>query len=141
MRYLIVLICLSLSSFAFGQKTDTVDTRIVFSVDRLPEFKGGSATWQQFLSRTIDLNRTLEEMDSTQYVDFGVRQTAILEFTVCEDGLVCDIKVLNKDKISPAFAAEAVRVMKKSPKWQPAMKDNKPVRTRFRQNIVAVLED
>lgn len=79
-------------------------------------------------------------MDSTHYVDFGLRQTAILEFTVCEDGEVCEIDILNESKISPAFAEEAIRDMKRSPKWKPAMKNNQAVRTRFRQPITAILD-
>ncbi|MGO1596604.1 MAG: energy transducer TonB, partial [Sphingobacterium sp.] len=78
--------------------------------------------------------------DSAQYIDFGARQTAILEFRVYESGKVGDVQIINESDISPAFAHEARRVMERSPKWLPARKDNQPVVTRIRQSITAVLD-
>jgi len=141
MRLFITTILAILVSFATAQEKGKVDTSIVKDVDRIPEFNGGSRTWQQFLTNNIKLMDAIEMMDSTQYADFGAKQTAIMEFTVCEDGSVCDVDVINKDKLSPAFVEETLRVMKKSPKWKPALKNDKPVRTRFRQHITAVLID
>ncbi|WP_099371949.1 energy transducer TonB [Sphingobacterium sp. 1.A.5] len=140
MRFLIVIVLSFISSFGLAQSKSNVDTTIVRDVDVVPQFRGGQAAWQSFLQKTIDIRNAIEDMDSTQYVDFGLRQTAILEFTVCEDGEVCEIDILNESKISPAFAEEAIRVMKRSPKWKPAMKNNKAVRTRFRQPITAILD-
>ena len=130
---------LLLNSLGFAQISN--DTSIVRDVDIVPQFIGGPRGWQRFLENTIDIRHAISEMDSTQYLEFGPRQTAIMEFTVCEDGKVCEIEILNKSKISPAFAKEAIRVMERSPKWKPAVKDNKYVRTRFRQPITAILDE
>lgn len=115
------------------------DSLIVYDVDRYAQFRGGVTGWNRFVQENLDVRYIVSSIDSTTYVDYGLKQTAIMEFTVCEDGIVCDIEIVNKNKISPAFAEEALRVMKKSPKWTPALKDGRPVRTRFKQSIVAVL--
>ncbi len=126
----------------FAQEKGAVsrETGIVRVVDEVPQFPGGVRGWQLFLQRNLDITDAVRAMDSTAYVDYGLRQTASLEFTVCEDGKVCDIEIINKDKISPEFAREAIRVMKKSPKWQPGKLKGKTVRTRFRQSITAIME-
>ncbi|PRD51231.1 energy transducer TonB [Sphingobacterium gobiense] len=115
------------------------DSLIVYDVDTHAQFKGGITGWNLFVRDNLDIRDLVNSMDSTAYVDYGLKQTAIIEFTVCEDGVVCDIEIVNKDKISPEFAEEALRVMNRSPKWTPALKNGKAVRTRFKQSIVAVL--
>lgn len=115
------------------------DSLIVYDVDRYAQFEGGVTGWNRFVQENLDIRDLVRSIDSTTYVDYGLKQTAIMEFTVCEDGIVCDIEIVNKHKISPEFAEEALRVMKKSPKWTPALKNGTPVRTRFKQSIVAVL--
>lgn len=117
------------------------DTSVVDHVDVYPQFKGGVKRWNEFLSRNLDIREAIYAMDSTAYVDYGIKQTAILEFTVCENGEVCDVEIVNQHKISPEFAEEALRVMNKSPKWIPGLLEGKPVRTRFRQSVTAILEE
>lgn len=140
MRVLLVCMFISISLFANGQDKPIIDSSIVREVDAIAQFQGGQQGWQNFLERNMDISDAIMEMDSTQYVEYGLRQTAILEFTVCEDGKVCEFEIVNQSKISPAFANEALRVMKKSPKWTPAVKNKLPVRTRIRQPITAILE-
>lgn len=143
MRIILTFTGLLLASSAIAQeRIDSVklDTAIVRNVDKVPEFVGGVSAWSSFISRSFDAYDVISRLDSTDYVDFGIRQTAIMEFTVCEDGSICDIRVANKDKISPAFAKEVLRVMKRSPKWHPGLKNDKAVRTRIRQNIVGDFE-
>ena len=141
LRIFVAILLMFVCSYGVSQVQDSVDTSIVRDVDIIPQFQGGPRAWQRYLEKTVDIRTVIAEMDSTQYVDFGVRQTAVLEFTVCEDGEVCDVEILNKSKISPAFAKEAMQVMDRSPKWKPAIKDDKTVRTRFRQSITAILDE
>ena len=143
MKILLTILMLFLSGFGSlkAQNEVIVDSSIVREVDIIPQFVGGAIGWQRFLENNLNLSSVFMAMDSTEYVQYGLRQTAILEFTVCEDGEICDIDIINKSKISPAFARETIRIIKKSPKWKAAIKDDKPVRTRIRQPIVAILDD
>jgi hypothetical protein len=86
------------------------------SFDIAPRFRRGTTGWQQFLLQNLDVRGVARAMDSTAYVEYGLNQTALMEFTVCEDGEVCDVIIKNKQDISPEFAKEALRVMEKSPK-------------------------
>lgn len=143
-KLFVSLICcclLSLDSLALLQAVPRAkqDSIVGDRFDVAPQFRGGSTGWQRFLQNNLDVRDAVRAMDSTTYVEYGLRQTAFMEFTVCEDGEVCEIVITNKHNISPEFAKEALRVMKKSPKWTPAMKNGNPVRTRVKQSITAVL--
>lgn len=139
---IIIGLCIwGIASYAKEKKSSLYqDTSIVADIDVAPQFKGGINAWSRFLQNNLNVSNLAQNMDSTEYVTYGVRQTAILEFTVCEDGAVCDITVVNKDKISPDFAKEVLRVMKRSPKWISATKEGVPVRTKFKQSIMAILD-
>ncbi len=139
MKHWIILILFSCTMGIAAAQTP-IDTGIVTSVDVYPQFRGGVNGWNRFVQQNLNLRDVVNSIDSTTYVDYGLRQTAMLEFTVCEDGKVCDAVIVNKNKISPEFAEEALRIINKSPKWTPARKDGKGVRTRFRQSITAVLD-
>lgn len=141
-RCVILLVVMLLSSAVKAAeksvgKQDTISTG---HVDTMPQFKGGVAAWNRFLQNRMNISELVRTMDSTAYVTYGTRQTAVLEFTVCEDGAVCDVVVVNRDKISPLFEKEVLRVMSRSPKWDAATKDGIPVRTKFKQTIMAILD-
>ncbi len=141
----ILLFCLIFFSCSsiYAQEESTVikqDTGIVRQVDKIPQFRGGTSGWSTFVRNNFNAYQVIESLDSVDYVKYGARQVAILEFIVCEDGTICNIEITNKDKISPAFAREALRVMKQSPKWEPAIYNDRAVKTRIRQSIVGVLE-
>ena len=139
MQYWFLLILFSFNQSILGAQTQ-MDTAIVSSVDVYPQFRGGVNGWTKFVQQNLNLRDVVNSIDSTTYVEYGLRQTAVLEFTVCEDGAVCDAVIVNQNKISPEFAKEALRLILKSPKWTPAQKEGKGVRTRFRQSITAVLD-
>jgi hypothetical protein len=59
--------------------------------------------------------------------------TVVCSFVVLKDGTISEVMALN----DPGYgvAEEAVRVLKKSPKWIPAMQQGKPVTYRQKQSI------
>lgn len=61
----------------------------------------------------------------------GLSGTVMVAFTVEKDGSLTDVKIL-KD-IGYGAGAEAVKAIKKSPRWSPAMQNGKPVRCTFQQ--------
>jgi len=52
----------------------------------------------------------------------------LLSFVIESDGSIKRVRVV-KNSVDAAFANEAIRVLKLSPKWIPAEKDEKKVRT------------
>lgn len=120
-----------------GSDNDTIYT----NVDKIPQFDGGRKGWNRFLNRNLNISGLQRLVDEEFYKEYGWIQRALLEFTVCEDGRVCDIKVMNADKLPPEFVEEVVRVMDKSPKWKPAERGGRSVKTRFRQPVTVNLKE
>ena len=64
--------------------------------------------------------------------------TVLLSFLVLKDGTVTEVEALQ----DPGYgcAEEAMRVLKKSPKWLPAVQNGKPVIYRQKQLITFVVD-
>lgn len=62
-------------------------------------------------------------------IDNGIQGNVVLSFVIEKDGTLTNIKVLrSRDR---DLDAEAVRVLKSSPKWQPGKNRGKPVRVTY----------
>ena len=59
----------------------------------------------------------------------GVGGKVYMSFVVEKDGSLTDIKVIKG--VSPELDAEAVRLIKESPKWQPGSAAGTPCRVRY----------
>ncbi|MDE6291876.1 MAG: TonB family protein [Muribaculaceae bacterium] len=82
-----------------------------------PEFSGGVEKLMQFLNKNIRYPQTAYEENRTG--------CPIVGFTVQEDGSVTDVKIMNGTW--PDLDEEAMRVVRKMPKWIPGMRDGKVV--------------
>lgn len=58
----------------------------------------------------------------------------VVSYDVCEDGNVRNVKVLQG--VNEQLDEEAVRVVSSSPRWQPALMDNKPVKVTLQLPVV-----
>lgn len=84
--------------------------------------------WTTFLQR--NLNAVVPADNNAP----NGKYTVTVSFLVDVDGSISEVEALN----NPGYgtAEEAVRVMKKMPRWMPAIKDGKNVKYRQKQNIV-----
>lgn len=91
------------------------------------KFPGGSDAWRMFLER--NLNNAV----AAQHHAPNGNYTVTVSFMVDENGNISDIQALN----DPGYGTvqEVIRVIKKGPKWIPAVKDGKNVIYRQKQNI------
>ena len=64
----------------------------------------------------------------------GVQGRVTLQFTIDTDGSVRNVKVLRG--VDSSLDKEAVRVVSSSPKWQPGMQRNKPVKVKYTFPVV-----
>lgn len=89
--------------------------------DVLAEFPGGMEAMMKFIE------------DHTMYpaMEFnrGEESTVIMNFIIERDGSVSNIKVSTSTNPSEGFHEEAIRTIKSMPKWKPAMKNGKPIRS------------
>ncbi|MCW3073522.1 MAG: hypothetical protein JWP69_591 [Flaviaesturariibacter sp.] len=93
-------------------------------LERQPEFPGGQAAWISFLNRHLQVPEDLEA---------GDRKSVSVRFWVSEDGSVTAFEVLKSG--GKAFDNEVIRVLKKMPKWKPAIQNGHPVATGFTQPV------
>ena len=59
----------------------------------------------------------------------GITGRVFIEFSIERDGTVSDVRLLRG--VDPLLDAEAIRVIKMSPKWSPGMQRGKPVKVKY----------
>lgn len=87
-------------------------------VEELPQFPGGAVEFLKWLTKNLRYPYTAKAQK--------IQGTVLLTFIVDEDGNVGDIQI--KKSLEPSLDREAQRVAKMIRKWEPAMKDGKPVK-------------
>ena len=97
------------------------------------EFPGGPEGWKAFLEKKLKSN-----VPAKHNAPVGKYQV-LLNFSVDENGYISDINTEN----DPGYGTkeEAIRVIEKSPKWQPAISFNKPCKFRTKQQITFVVDE
>ena len=106
---------------------DDEDNRVYMKVEQEAYFPGGDAAWNVFLNNTKNAN--LRKNNGAPEGTYNV----IVRFLVDKSGSVSD--VVSETKYGFGMEAEAVRVMKASPKWEPARQNGKKVYSYKRQTI------
>ena len=86
-----------------------------------PEFKGGVTAFASYLGNNIKYPET--ELRK------NIEGRVILTFSVEKDGSLNEIKVIRS--VSPGIDNEAIRVLKKSPKWLPGTMMGKPIKVTY----------
>lgn len=112
------------ADLAASEEDDAIPFQLV---DQKPSFNGGDANefakWVN--SRLVYPEKAKEK---------GIQGRVVLQFVIETDGSITDIKVLKSD--DPLLEKEAIRVVSSSPKWQPGMRQGKPVRVTYTYPVV-----
>jgi protein TonB len=88
------------------------------------EYPGGTRAWQRFLHQHLDYPQEAE--------DQGIQGFVTVQFIVDKEGNVSDVEAVS----GPVeLRAEAVRVIKKSGKWTPAIQNGHKVKSIKRQPL------
>lgn len=95
------------------------------------EFPGGAAAWLRYL------NKNLRYPDDA--VNNEIQGTVIVQFIVDKEGNVSDVQAIQGPD-NGGLREEAVRVIKKSGKWTPAVQNGRQVKSYKKQPIVFRLE-
>lgn len=90
-------------------------------------FPGGQAAWMKFL------NRHLQTPDELQP---GQKKSVLVRFSVSEDGSVTQFEIVQSG--GAVFDNEVIRVLKKMPKWKPAVQNGQNVSVMFTQPVTFV---
>jgi len=119
-------------NFTLDKAEAPADTGKVFNlVSKMPQFQGGMEAFLKYLGDNVKYPKDDREN--------GVSGKVFCTFIVERDGTLSDIKALRGP--SASMMAEAVRVLLKSPKWEPGVdKDGKAVRVAYTVPINFTLE-
>lgn len=110
--------------------TDLIDCKNVYSttcVEVKPEFNTKYGTFHQYL------------MKNFKVPDYpGLRGKVMIQFVVEKDGSITDVRALTN--LGHGAEEAAIKAIKKSPNWSPAMQNGKPVRCVFQQPFTIMNE-
>jgi len=94
---------------------------------RPPSFPGGPAAWLTFLQRYLQAPADVEP---------GQRIEVQVRFWIDVDGSVSRAEITKSG--GNAFDKEVLRVMKKMPKWEPALQAGKPIAVAYQQPVIFI---
>ncbi|MBO4813903.1 MAG: energy transducer TonB [Muribaculaceae bacterium] len=95
-------------------------------VEQMPEFPGGMPAMIEFLQTNLKYPSDAKKQN--------VGGRVLVMFVVETDGTISNVRVAKN--VFPSLDAEAVRVVKAMPKWNPGKEKGKPVRVNFSLPIV-----
>ena len=90
-------------------------------VEQMPSFPGGKKSMMEYLKENTEY--------PAKAVKNKIQGRVIVQFTVDEKGNLSDVKVVKS--VEPYLDAEAVRVVKSMPRWNPGMQNGKAVKVRY----------
>jgi protein TonB len=115
-------------------KVDVEDYDKEFKVVQIQaQFPGGADAWRRYLERNLNQNVPTDNgAPSGKY-------TVTISFRVDKDGNISEVIAEN----NPGYGTseEAVRVIKKGPRWTPAVQNGRNVIFRQKQNITFIVEE
>lgn len=89
--------------------------------DQMASYPGGMMALTSYISRHIQYPKEAEQR--------RIEGSVTVSFIIEKDGSLSDVKVINS--VHPLLDAEAVRVVKTLPKWNPSIVKGNPVRTSY----------
>ena len=93
--------------------------QVANAVEKIAEFPGGMSEMMKYLAENIQF--PVGDDDTTGRV--------VVKFVVEKNGEIGDTKIVKS--LTPALDAEAIRVIKSMPRWQPAMSGGQPVASNY----------
>ena len=95
------------------------EPKVYDMVEKMPSFPGGSEALKEYLKK------------NTRYPnpDACIQGRVGVVFVVDEKGNLSDVKVARS--VEPSLDAEAVRVVKSMPRWNPGIEKGKAVKVRY----------
>ena len=127
-----------LDEHTYGLKVDmfTENGKLIAdsSYHQVPaQFKGGLKEWSNYLGEHLN-----SDIPAKKNAPAG-KYTVVVIFIVDLNGDVVNVEAEN----DPGYGTkqEAIRVIKKAPRWHPAIKNGKPVIYRHRQSITFVVSE
>lgn len=100
------------------------------TIENFPEFPGGMDAFGKFIQKNLRYPYMAQENN--------IQGKVFLSFVVEKDGSITDVKVTRG--VGYGCDEEAMRVIKKSPRWKPGFQNDRPVRVRYQMPINYVMQ-
>ena len=114
-------------------KDDTDYDQTFTKVEVEASFPGGSGAWAKYVQRSLNANVPIDnEAPTGSY-------TVIVQFIVDKEGNVSDVKALTSHGYG--MEEEATRVIKRGPKWTPAIQNGRNVKAYRKQPITFIVSE
>src|ERR1700712_4771695 len=94
-------------------------------------YPGGSSAWMRYLNKTFRYPQEAQDND--------IQGTVVVQFIVDKEGNVSDVEAVS-GPTNGGLRDEAIRVIKKSGKWEPAVQNGRKVKSYKKQPITFKLE-
>lgn len=114
-------------------KVEDDEGKVFNKVEVEAAFPGGEGAWRRYLEKNLDPNAP---------IDNGAPQgtyQVIIKFIVSKDGSISDVQA--ETKYGYGMEAEALKIIKKGPKWTPALQNGRHVNAYRRQPITFVVSE
>ncbi len=109
------------------------ETKVFTKVEIEAEYPGGPSAWAKYLRNNLDANTPVDnDAPPGTY-------TVVVRFIVSRDGSISD--VVAETKHGYGMEAEAMKIIKKGPKWTPAQQNGRHVNAYRRQPITFVVQE
>jgi periplasmic protein TonB len=109
------------------EKKEDDENKIFDKVEIEAAFPGGDSKWRQYLERNLNANVP---------VDNGAAEgtyTTVVQFVVDKEGNISDVRAITNHGYG--MEEEAMRVIKRGPKWTAAIQNGRPVKAYRKQPI------
>jgi TonB family protein len=114
----------------FNEKGEPETNKTDCEIERAAKFKGGLDAWRSYLEKNLRYPASAEK----KKVEGVVR----VQFIIDKEGNVSEVQAIEPPDAD--LAAEALRIIKKSGKWEPAVQYNRKVIYRHIQSVTFRLE-
>ena len=113
------------------EKVADDENKVFNKVEVEAEFPGGNGAWRNYLTKNLNANTPVENSAPEG------TYTVIVRFIVSKDGSISD--VVSETKFGYGMEEEAVKIIRKGPRWTPALQNGRNVNAYRRQPITFVV--
>lgn len=113
------------------KKDETNYDEIFTKVEIESSYPGGPGAWMRYLNKTFRYPQEAQ--------DEGIQGTVVVQFIVDKEGNVSEVEAVSGPSTG-GLRDEAIRVIKKSGKWEPAVQNGRKVKSYKKQPITFKLE-
>ncbi len=109
------------------------ENKVFNKVEVEAEFPGGTSAWRRYLEKNLNANTPVDNNAPAG------TYTVMVRFIVSKDGTISDVEATSKHGYG--MEEEAIKVIKRGPRWTPALQNGRNVNAYRQQPITFLVEE